>query len=69
MGKQEKAISFLNSVRGKYIMGQALFVAIERLGQEKYPETNNINDMTYLLDNLFPLYKTIESAKKEITNG
>lgn len=62
-----KAIEFLSSDRGMYIMGQALFVAIQAM--EKVPknkkEPSNIADMKFLMDYLFPIYKYILEAQKK----
>jgi len=55
-----KAIEFLSSFRGEYIVGQALAVAIKTMSAvepEYRREVSNIADMQFLLDNLFPLGK------------
>lgn len=53
----EVAAAFLRSPRGMYIVGQALAVAIETMGKvpKPYTEVSNIEDMQFLMDNLFPL--------------
>jgi len=65
MNEEEKALHFLMSRRGNLIMGQALVIAIEKLRfiEEPYREVSNINDMEYLLDNLFPIGKVIAEAQ------
>ena len=58
---------FLNSTRGKYIVAQALHVAIDALSREKYPEESNIGDMQRILDSEhFKMYSVVfETLKKE----
>jgi len=62
---REAAIRFLNSMRGQYIMGQALCVAIDTMMEVQPPhrEESNISDMRYLRDSLFPLFAEIEKIK------
>jgi hypothetical protein len=62
----EKALRLLSSPRGQYIMGQALFIAIEQLNKVESPhkEESNISDMTFLMENLFPLYAKIVGVKQ-----
>ena len=65
--KSEEAAEFSNSVRGQYIISQALTMAIRTL--KKYEDKNdtinsepsNRNDMEFLL-NAFPLYKIHEET-------
>lgn len=59
-------VEFLSSPRGLYIVGQALYVAIEQLDKVKgvKRETSNINDMRFLMDTVFPLYKQIAGITK-----
>ena len=53
--KQIEAQAFLNSFRGRYIVSQALHYGIKALEEipKPYREVSNLNDMTYLQDNLF----------------
>ncbi len=61
-----EAIEFAESLRGNYILGQALHYAIKELEKVPVPyrEVSNISDMKYIRDNLymFPeeLYSTVE---------
>jgi len=51
-----KANNFLNSIRGRYIMAQALYKAIKvmKAVQPEYlQEKSNIADMEYIQENLF----------------
>ena len=61
------ATEFASSVRGQYIISQALCLAIEKLKDEKIPmnmrESSNISDMEYLRDELFPIFKVVQDAK------
>lgn len=58
VAKEGYAREFIQSMRGAFIMGQALVVAIEQLRKAKRPETSNIQDMEVLLE-LFPLYAAV----------
>jgi hypothetical protein len=62
------ALEFLNTLRGQYIMGQALWLAIQTI--EARPkierEPSNVADMRFLMQNLFPMYRDIMVAQKEL---
>ena len=62
----EMARQFSNSPRGRYIIGQALYIAIEKLKKVPSPqrEESNIRDMEFLMRELFPLYEVAEQAKR-----
>lgn len=51
------------SLRGGYIVGQALYKAIGVMKKAKYPETSNIQDMEMLAEMLFPLGYFIASSE------
>ena len=51
--EMEKATGFLTSIRGQFIMAQALHTAIKTLEKEPYPEFSNIEDMKYIKEYLF----------------
>ncbi len=53
--KKDIALNLFGSVRGNYIIGQALNVAIKELKQKEYPETSNIEDMEILGEQLFTI--------------
>ena len=55
---------FANSLRGQYIISQALAIAIKQLKSvpEKRREASNIADLEYLLDGVFPLFKVQAEA-------
>lgn len=53
---QDKALEFLFSMRGRYIVSQALYHALKALGSvqpEVMQEKSNMDDMQYLRDMLF----------------
>tara|TARA_Y100001951_G_C11093797_1_gene158189 strand:- start:224 stop:520 length:297 start_codon:yes stop_codon:yes gene_type:complete len=63
--KHEDALLLVDSMRGRFIISQALVLAIASI--ESRPETqqepSNVEDMRLLLEELFPLYQAIyESA-------
>jgi len=63
--EHDKAVEFLGSIRGRYIMAQALHYAIEALDSVEgvHKEISNLDDMRYLRDELFNL--PIEIAQKQ----
>lgn len=68
MGDERKdALNFMCSLRGQYILAQALYVAAETLKKVPAPHTelSNIADMEYLMDHLYPIYKELERSKYE----
>lgn len=65
MGDERKeALKFLGSLRGQYIMGQALYVAAETLKKvdEPFTELSNIADMEYLMEHVFPMFKQLKES-------
>ena len=73
--KRVAAINFANSMRGKYIISQALNYAINHLRKlenrkNPYPKNgehakpSDRNDMEYLETNVFPIY----AVTKEMSN-
>jgi hypothetical protein len=72
MNKKDRAIRLFNSVRGRYIIGQALYTAIKEMEKVEYPfkEASNINDMKLMMAELFPMYSGIKNMKiKKIQKG
>jgi hypothetical protein len=75
--KTDKASDFANTIRGQYIISQALVIGVEQL--KKYEdkdsalyslrkaEPSNRSDMEYLLE-AFPLYRIHEEAAWEEPN-
>jgi hypothetical protein len=64
MSKEFTPEQFANGLRGKYIISQALCIAIRLLETVPFPHTeiSNISDMKFLRDNLFNLYCPQEEA-------
>tara|TARA_R100001443_G_scaffold112059_1_gene125326 strand:- start:490 stop:759 length:270 start_codon:yes stop_codon:yes gene_type:complete len=50
-----EAIEFARSMRGQYIIGQALAIAKEQLGKAEYPEVSNMADMEFLGNTIFQI--------------
>ncbi len=64
--KHEEALLLLDSMRGRFIISQALVLAIASI--ESRPETHqqepsNVADMQLLLDEVFPLYQAIYESE------
>jgi len=53
MDEREKALALFSSMRGQYIISQALFLAHREL---KDAEPSNAADMKLLHDELFPIF-------------
>ena len=73
MSKEQKVLTarkLFASMRGQYIIGQALYVAIKEL--DKVPgamkEVSNIEDMKLLMQTLFPIYNDTMSIDKKEKN-
>ena len=62
--KEKEVVEFSNSMRGRYIIGQALYLAIESINARPRmkQEPSNVADMEFLMDNLFPIYKMTQMA-------
>ena len=71
MTEEKRAVAFVNSMRGKYIIGQALHIAIGELEKVEPPhrEQSNIDDMIYLRDNLFPTFSQVEKVSSHLKKG
>ncbi len=62
--KYVEAGRLFNSIRGKYLISQALSKAIDVMKEEtNYPEVSNIEDME-MLEVMFPIYSGLEKAHK-----
>ena len=56
--QQDEAVEFLFSMRGRYIVAQALYHALKVMGEvrpEAMQEKSNMDDMKYLKEALFNL--------------
>jgi hypothetical protein len=65
---RERAMQLLDSLRGHYILGQALSLAIKEIESRpmREQEPSNVADMTLLRDELFPMYKQVEDVTQEV---
>jgi len=63
MTTEEKAIQeageFLSSIRGRYIVSQALYIAMNEINSRPphLQEPSNVSDMKYIYENVFPIYR------------
>ena len=64
---KNNAMELLDSLRGHYIVGQALSLAIKEIEARPFQEQepSNVSDMKLLRDELFPMYKDVEDATQE----
>lgn len=64
---KDNAMELLDSLRGHYIVGQALSLAIKEIEARPFQEQepSNVSDMKLLRDELFPMYKDVEDATQE----
>ena len=61
----DKAFAFSTSMRGQYIISQALCLTIDMLSAvepEHLKEQSNIADMEYLRDNLYPMFHIVQQS-------
>jgi len=63
--RKELAVALLGSIRGRYIIGQALDVAIRAMKERERPELSNIADMELLRDELFPIAMMARLAQEK----
>ena len=65
--ERDQAAAFFQSMRGQFIIGQALVLAIKEINSrpEVEREPSNVADMAFLVDNLFPMYRAVSTAPKE----
>ncbi len=72
MTETEKAFAFSTSMRGQYIISQALCLAIDMMSAvepEQLKEQSNISDMEYLRDNIYPMFHIVQqTTEKENTD-
>lgn len=64
--KKDDVTEFVNSPRGHYIISQALCVAVDELRSrpQRERQNSNIQDMEYLIENAFPIYRSVNSWDK-----
>ena len=68
--QKQEAITFGNSIRGQYIIGQALYYAIKALEDVPKPfrEISNISDMDYIRKNLYNFPDDVYDIPSEVKN-
>ena len=61
----KKANQFARSLRGHFLISQALVIATKELETAPAPHTDlsNIADMQYLIDYVYPLFKVVDESK------
>lgn len=52
---REDTIKLVQSLRGQFIIGKALYVAVETLKKEKYPAISDIEQMEEIGENVFQI--------------
>ena len=61
---QPEAEELLYSGRGAYIVGQALYKAIEVMSDEEYPEHSNIADMRLIMEHMYPIFASFAAGRE-----
>tara|TARA_R110001592_G_scaffold20489_4_gene83041 strand:- start:5784 stop:6059 length:276 start_codon:yes stop_codon:yes gene_type:complete len=62
---KEETIELASSLRGQYIIGKALYVAVEQLKKEEYPPISDIEQMEEIGEALFEIgYFTTQATEK-----
>lgn len=63
----QRALEFMRSMRGQYIISQALCLAIKyfKTLPQIQQEPSNMRDMEYLIEKIFPIYRMIENTEPE----
>jgi len=66
-----RAINFVRSLRGRFIVSHALCIAIKKMEEEpeSCKESSNIEDMKYLRARLFPIYQMAERGRELMLQG
>ena len=59
------ARELVSTMRGQFIISQALVIAVRKMKKEKYPETSNIQDMEMLMEAIWPLYKFVAESQAQ----
>jgi hypothetical protein len=64
--KKMLANNILNSIRGQYLLSQALCIAVKVLRKQpkQFREVSNIADMELLIEQVYPIYRAIEQTKE-----
>lgn len=64
--KKMHAQTIANSLRGQYLISQALCLAVKVLRKrpKHLQEPSNMADMEMLIEHVFPIYKVVEQARE-----
>lgn len=70
MNEQEQALRMFDSPRGKFIIGQALYLALQKLGEvpDQFQEKSNMADMRLLQRIFFP-YEVVVQVQEKMAHG
>ena len=65
--EKEEAMNFAGSMRGQFIISQALVLAIKSIEArpKERQEPSNVEDMKYLINNIFPIYKVVHEVEAQ----
>ena len=68
---RDKAVALAQSMRGQYIISQALCLAIRSINcrPDELQEPSNVADMEFLVQHLFPIYRVVESSEELFQQG
>lgn len=68
--ERRRAMLLFDSQRGKFIIGQALYLALQKLGEtpEQFQEKSNMADMRLLQKIFFP-YEIVVQAQEKMRHG
>lgn len=64
---RDKAVALAQSMRGQFIISQALCLAIRAINSrpEELQEPSNVADMEFLVQQLFPIYRVVELSEDQ----
>ena len=67
MTDRERAVALAQSMRGQYIISQALCLAIWAINSRpiELQEPSNVADMEFLVQHLFPIYRVVELSEEQ----
>ena len=71
MTSEEQATLLMQSLRGQYIIGQALYLALESMQNrpEISREHSNEADMKLLMDEIFPIYSAVAEGHRAMNES
>jgi len=65
--ERDKAVALAQSMRGQFILSQALCLAIKTINSRpmELQEPSNVADMEFLVQHLFPIYRVVELSEDQ----